>query len=266
MPAASAPSAHQGHQRRAADEQIEAVVIQPDPQAVADQPRRHGVEHLLQREAAGGGDGDDRLLMIAGPLPGQRLERGPLGLDALGGSGVLAADDLVDEAAIAARSSKSFSPAHQQRVADGFLEMAVRTFDRAVLMRDAAIVAGRLHPVMGAQRVIAPGQVLARILVQVAERGREAVAAMLERRAAERPQRVLQPFGQRHIAFAAEDHMGMLEARVDQPEVVEPVIEPFAGDGDAEVGHVGKIRQPHPAGLMDLAEDHLLVRAMQRSP
>ena len=65
------PSTDQGHQRRAADEQIEAVVIQPDPQAVADQPRWHGVEHLLQHEAAGGGDGDDGLLMIAGPLPGQ---------------------------------------------------------------------------------------------------------------------------------------------------------------------------------------------------
>jgi len=41
--------------------------------------------------------------------------------------------------------------------------------------------------------------------------------------------------------------------------VVEPVIELFAGDGDAEVGHVGKVRQPHPAGLMNLAENHLLV-------
>ena len=94
-------------------------------------------------------------------------------------------------------------------------------------MRDTAIVAGRLHPVMGAQRIIAPGQILARIVVQVAERGREAVAAMLERRTAERPQRVLQSFGQRHIAFAAEDHMGMLEARVGEPEVIEPVIEPL---------------------------------------
>src|SRR5664279_2860329 len=95
------PTPRPGHQRRAADEQIEAVIIQPHPQTVADQPRRHGVEDLLEHEAAGGGDGDDRLLMIAGPLPWQRLERGPFGLDALGGPGVLAADDLVDEAAIA---------------------------------------------------------------------------------------------------------------------------------------------------------------------
>ena len=53
--------------------------------------------------------------------------------------------------------------------------------------------------------------------------------------------------------------MGMLEPRIDQPEVVKPMFEPHAGDGDAEVGHVGKIRHAHPAGLMDLAEDHLLI-------
>ena len=103
--------------------------------------------------------------------------------------------------------------------------MAMRALDRAVLMRDAAIVAGRLHPVMGAQRIVAPGQILARLVIEVAERRRQAVAAMLERRAAECPQRVLQSFGQRHIAFAAENHMGVLEARVGEPEVIEPVIE-----------------------------------------
>jgi hypothetical protein len=80
------------------------------------------------------------------------------------------------------------------------------------------------------------------------------------------PQRVLQSLGKRHVTLAAEDHVGMLEARVDQPEMVEPVIEPFTGDGDAEVGHVGEIRQPHPAGLMHLAEDHLLVGAVQSAP
>ena len=48
--------------------------------------------------------------------------------------------------------------------------------------------------------------------------------------------------------------------------MIEPVIEPLPGDGDAQVGHVGEIRQTHPAGLMDLAEDDLLVRAMQRPP
>ena len=58
----------------------------------------------------------------------------------------------------------------------------------------------------------------------------------------------------------------MLEARISQPEVIQPMIEPAAGDSDAQADHVGEIRQAHPARLMDRAEDDLLVRAMQRPP
>ena len=65
------------------------------------------------------------------------------------------------------------------------LEMAMLTFDGAVLMCDAAIVAGRLHTVMGAQRLIAAGLVFGGILVEIAECGRKTVGAMLVRRAAE---------------------------------------------------------------------------------
>jgi hypothetical protein len=58
-----------------------------------------------------------------------------------------------------------------------------------------------------------------------AERRRQAVAAVLFRHSAQRPQRVPPAFRQRHKALAAEHHMGMLEARERQPELVEPVIE-----------------------------------------
>jgi len=68
----------------------------------------------------------------------------------------------------------------------------------------------------------------------------------------------LQTFGQRDVAFAAENDMRMLEAGVYEPEMVEAVIERFGGDRDAEIGHVGEIRQPRPAGFVDLAENHLL--------
>ena len=89
---------------------------------------------------------------------------------------------------------------------------------------------------------------------------------MLARGATERPQRVLQPLGQGDEALAAEHDMGMLEAGIGQPEVVEPVIQRGPGDGDAEIAHVGEVGQPHPAGLMDLAEDDLLLLAVQGAP
>ena len=124
-----------------------------------------------------------RLAHIAGPLPRQALQRRPLGFDALGVTGVLAADDLVDEPAVTDEVVEISGATHQQRVVEGLLEMAVSALDGAVLVCDAAVVAGGLHAVMGAQRVVVPGQVLAGIAVQVAECGREAVATMLERRA-----------------------------------------------------------------------------------
>jgi len=48
----------------------------------------------------------------------------------------------------------------------------------------------------------------------LAEGGREAVAAMLTRGAAECPEGILQALGQGDIALAAQHHMGMLEARI----------------------------------------------------
>jgi hypothetical protein len=59
-----------------------------------------------------------------------------------------AADDLVDEAAIDDQIVEIARSPHQQCVVDRPLEMAVRTFDGAVLVRDAGIVAGRHHAVM----------------------------------------------------------------------------------------------------------------------
>ncbi len=89
---------------------------------------------------------------------------------------------------------------------------------------------------------------------------------MFVRSAAQRPQGVLQTFGQGDIALTAQHHMGVLEPRVDQPEVIEPMIERLARDGDHQVAHVGKIRQAHPPGLMHLAEHHLLLWPEQRAP
>lgn len=47
---------------------------------------------------------------------------------------------------------------------------------------------------------------------------------MIERRAADRPQRVLQAFRQSDEALAAKDDMGVLEARPDEPEARSPIL------------------------------------------
>src|SRR3979409_2194440 len=116
---------------------------------------------------------------------------------------------------------------------------------------------------MGAQLLVAPGEVLLFLPIKVAERRRQAVAAVLLRYAAQCPQRVLQAFRERHKALAAEHNMGMLEARECPPEVMEPVIEPLARDRDAKRAQVGEVGQAHAARRMLLAKDHISVGTVE---
>ena len=60
--------------------------------------------------------------------------------------------------------------------------------------------------------------------------------------------------------------MGVLKAGVDQAKVVEPVVERHPTDRDGQIVHVGEVGEPQTAGPVDLAEDHLLLRAIQRTP
>src|SRR5580704_13516235 len=144
--------------------------------------------------------------------------------------------------------------------------MAVRAFDRTVLMRYASIVAGRLHAVMRAQRLIATRLILPCVVIEIAEGGGQAVAAMLQRGAAERPQRILQPLGQCNKALTAEHHMSVLPAREGQAEVIEPVIQRHTGDADAVIAHLGEIGKPQPSWRMLLPEDDVLLGPVQRPP
>src|SRR5271168_940797 len=144
--------------------------------------------------------------------------------------------------------------------------MAVWAFDRTVLVRYASIVAGRLHAVMRAQRRIATRLILPRVVIEIAESGRQAVAAMLQWGAAERPQCILQPLGQCHKALTAEHDMGVLPTREGQAKVIEPVIESHTGDADAVIAHLGEIGKSQPARWMLLPEDDVLLSAVQRSP
>jgi len=144
--------------------------------------------------------------------------------------------------------------------------VAVRALDRAVLVGHAGIVAGRRHAVVGAQRLIAPGEVGLGRLVEIAEGRRQAVGPVLARRPAQQPQPVLEPFGQGDEAFPAEDDMRVLEARVGEAKVIEPVVEHDAGDRDAEVGHIGEVGQAHAPRLMGLAKNDVLLLAMHGPP
>src|SRR3954452_2889505 len=233
---------------------------------MADQPGGHRIEHFPESEPAGRGDGDDRLLIIRRPVRRQRLQRWALEIKTLAVASIAAPNYLVDEAPIDLERGEIARPAQQQRVLDCPLQMAVWAFDRAVLVRQAPIVAGRLHAVMSAQRLVAPRLILPRVIVEIAERGRQTVAAVLQRSLAERPQRILQTLRQCHKALTAEHDMNMLPAREGQAEVIEPVIERHTGDTDAVIAHVGEIGQAQPTRRELLPEDDVPLGSIERPP
>src|SRR3981189_2617837 len=82
----------------------------------------------------------------------------------------------------------------------------------------------------------------------------------------QRPQGFLDAFCQGDETLAAEHDMGMLEAGIGEPEMIEPVIQGLASDRNAGMSHVGEIRQAHPAGHLPLPENALLFFAMNGSP
>ena len=79
-------------------------------------------------------------------------------VDARGVTGVAPPHEFVDEAPPGGKVVEVARSAQQKLVFERPLDVTVSAFDRAVLVRDAQIVAGRRHVVMGAQRLVAARQ------------------------------------------------------------------------------------------------------------
>lgn len=63
--------------------------------------------------------------------------------------------------------------------------MTMSALDSAVLMGNAAIVAARRHAVVGAERLIAAGEIVLGLAIEIAEGRGQAVASMLVWRTAQ---------------------------------------------------------------------------------
>jgi hypothetical protein len=91
------------------------------------------------------------------PSSRQRPQHGALGLDALAVAGVAPADQLIDEAAIVGDRVEVARAPHEKRVLNCELHVTAGPLDRAVLMRDTAIVAAGDHAVVATERILQPG-------------------------------------------------------------------------------------------------------------
>src|SRR6185369_10687790 len=154
------PTTPQGQELGGAEEALEPVVVDVNIETVTDQARRNAVEDAPQDEAAARGHQDAGLLIVAGSSGGEWLEDCSLDLDAFAVPGVAPPDHLVNEAAVGSEIREVARAAQQELVAKHILEVPMGAFDRAVLVRHAAIVARRRHGVMGAQLLVASCEVL----------------------------------------------------------------------------------------------------------
>src|SRR5690606_8189504 len=168
---------------------------------MTDEPRGHRVKYLAQREASGGRHSHQRLFEVLGPLPRQSQQALALDIDRRSVTCITAADELVDEPSIGTQALEVARATQQQSVADSALEMTVSALDAAVLVRDAGVVTARRPAVVRAQGFIAASHIVPCRAVEVPERRRQAVGAVFRRRAAQRPKRVLQAFGERDEAL-----------------------------------------------------------------
>ncbi len=256
----------QGQQVRAPEVGLEPFLVDPQPQAPADQAGRDGVEDAAEGEAAAAGHQHARLGVVRRAPGRQRAEGGALEFDLAAAPGVLLGHHLGDEGAVGREALEVPPAAQQQRLVEARLDVGVAALDGAVPVRLAAGVARRDHAVVPAQRRIAAGGVLGRIRREVAEGRRQAVGAVLDRRPAQGGERVPQPGRERGEALAAEDDLGVLEAREGEREVVEPVGQRRARDRHAEVGRVGEVRQAQPPRRVGLREHDFPLRPVDRPP
>ena len=163
---------------------------------------------------------------------------------------------LVEEPGVGGEGLEDGRAPERERVGDRARQMAVRSLDGAVLVRQAAVAARRGHPVVAAEPGAALGPTPLRLAVETTEgRGGSAEGPVdLRPDGREAAARVSKAGRQRRDALPAERDMDALEAAEGQAEAMEPVVEHGAGDGHAEAGRVGEVRQPEPARLVAPAE------------
>ena len=197
------------------------------------------------------------------PARRKRLQSGLLFRETFRPAGVLLREHLVEETLILIAARKITATAKQQRLVDRRFQMPVQTLAVVVLVWTTRVRPRRLDAVV-LHQAINPGREIP-VGRQVLHRRAETVRAMTPGRTAQRPDRVLKTFGQT-LETLREADTRRLPVRVGQHEMVEQMRERLAADRDVEVRHVGEVRRPHVARIVDLREERLTIRTVRGTP
>ena len=242
---------------------FDAVGVEPGLHPFADQPAVDRIVAAVDVDQAPGIDAAAHLEPAGLTLLGKVLQSRDLLGEAIPPTPVADGHQFPEKADVLLATGEVPAAAQQQRLVDGGLEVVVRRFGVAVLVRLPGVDPLPRQTVM-AQEIPVAGLKFPRRRVVVHRRA-EAVAAVLARHAAEFPQGVLQPLGERFERLRrAQAHR--FPIRIRQHEMVCQVGERRPGDGDAERIHAGEIRRGQIAGPVYLAKDRQFPRTVAGPP
>ena len=234
-----------------------------DIDLLADQAARHRVGVAADMDRAPGIDPRLDPARHLQPPRGERLQRGlVLGESSLA-IDIAPGHELAQERPVIAAAGEIAAPSQHQRLVDGLLEPVMALLDVAVLVGLPRLDRLRLEAIVLHQGLVFPSEHLG--LRIVVDRRGQAIGAMPPGDPSQFPQGVLQPFVEALEALGEADRAG-LPVGVGEHEVIDQVIEGFAGDGDAEVAHMGEVALGEPSRFVSLSEEHLLGRAFERPP
>lgn len=120
-----------------------------------------------------------RLIVITAAPERQGLQAGPLKLDPVAMTGIMARHYLRDELSPGIDIFEVPAATQQQGLVETGFQMAMAALDGPVLMGDAAIVARGFRPEIAAERLVTAAKIVFGLSIEIGKRGRQAVGPML---------------------------------------------------------------------------------------
>jgi hypothetical protein len=197
------------------------------------------------------------------PSGRQRRQHGHFFSETLLSVGIAPGHELLEEQLIVASAGEITAPSQHQGLVDGLFETVMTLLDVAILVGLSRLDRLAFEPVMREQSLVTASEHLG--LGIAVDRGGQAIGAVPPGDSSQFPQGVLQALTEALKALAEADGAG-LPVGVGQHEVIDHVVERLAEDGDAELGHAGKVRLGEPTRLVDLGEEDLLGRTFEGAP
>jgi hypothetical protein len=242
---------------------LDVVGVQTGLDPFPDQPAGHRVGIAADVDGAATIHPHRDALAGVEALPRQRPQQGQILGEPRLPTSIPMREQLPQERLIRRPAGEVPAAAQHQGLVQRPLELPVALLHVAVLMRLRRVDRLALQAVVSQQRLITP--LKGRSIAAGRNGGRQGIGAMHTRNAAQLGQGALQTVAEALEALGEADAAG-LPVRVGQHEVVDQVRERLAVDGHLQAGRVCEIGSAQVAGLVDLAEEHLLGRAVQGTP